>query len=357
MGHEPPSQLLQPGQTRPAIREKIERTTERAERYPLLENVWRLLVEKLAPRLRAVYGVPVEVRSDRRDILRLANFLESLPDARVFCAFEAKEWAASGLLIMDQAIAEANLDLLLGANGGSASEPEERLTTAVDRILTRRLSDAVLAELAAAFSAARSEIGELTMTCTHVASASQAAAIAPPQIMAFIGRMAIEIGPHGCTGHLDIVLPMPMLDPIRRYLTDAYRGDHTKNDFAWSRHICGALLELPLPIEVELERLHLPLHQVMNWNRGDLLPLSTDASADLTLHIDDVDGHELVITGKLGSIRGHKAIKITNGNAMQLAAPLAQLARQLGAGKTVAGGRLRLESAPEAADSGNGGPD
>jgi flagellar motor switch protein FliM len=239
---------------REIIRGKIEKTIDRYERYPLLDVIWTQFTRRLVQRLAAVYGVSVEAQIISKDIQRFRTCLDDLPHPALLCVFEALEWQDSGLVVLDGGIAEANLEFLLGGDQGAPFEPEMRTTTHLDRALARRLVDAALAELTRSFSASRSEIGPVTLACSHIETSPQFAAITGEQGLVFVVRLHLDIGDTGRSGQIGVVIPVPMPEPIRRYLIEAYRGEQKANDLVWTRHITGALLELPLPFEVELER-------------------------------------------------------------------------------------------------------
>lgn len=310
-----------------AIRGKIGKASDQPGRYPLLELVWGRLVQRLPRKLTAIYAVPVEVRLRHRGIIRFASALDDLPQTSLFCVFEAREWGSSGLVVIDPILAQANLELLLGSDDVAPAEADPRSVTAVDRVLTRRLAEAVLGELAAAFRHARAELGSIAMSCSRLETSPRSAAIADPHAMTVVARLQVEIGASGSRGQIGIVMPMAMFDPIRPFLTAPHCGEAGTNDFAWARRICHGLMEMPLPLEVELERLCLPFHTVMDWSVGDLLPLSADANAVLSVRID---GQGAMLTGRLGASRGRRAVKIKTNDMGDLGAPLARLARQLG---------------------------
>ncbi len=342
--HSPPRS----DQNRKVIRGKIENITDRLDRYPLLEVIWERLIRRLGDRLAAIYGVPVVVHLAGKEIVRFSAYLGSLSDVALLSVFEAQEWNHSGLVVIDAAVAGANLEFLLGADPDTPIEAEARPVTALDRTLTCRLTDAVLDELGQAFSSARGEIGQVSMVCTRTETAPQMAVIAEAQTPVFVARLELGMGGTGRRGQIDIAIPMPMLDPIRRYLTEAYRGERKANDLVWTRHITGALLSAPLPIDVQLDRLMLPVREVMAWKVGDVLPLSANADSVLELHVGRATNCGTILIGRLGAMRGNKAVKLLTDGTAELGAPIAQLAMQLG---LPAGASAEVIKAETAADT------
>lgn len=333
-------------QNRKVIRGKISKTIDRFERYPLLDIVWDQLIRRLMQRLAHVYGVSVEAQVMSKDILRFGQYMEDLPYPALLCVFQAREWHDLGLVVIDGGIAEANLEFLLGGDAEAAFDPEPRNATHLDKALARQLVNAVLAELGEAFTGARTEIGHVTMQCERIETSPQFATITRPQTPVFLARIQVDIGEAGRSGQIDVLLPMPMLEPIRRYLTEAYRGDQKTNDLVWARHITTALMAHPLPIDAELERLTVTLDRVMDWQVGDLLPLAADANTPVELHIRDVGGHTTVLSGKLGALRGNKAIKLLSDTAQAFGQPFGALAEDLGVEMTASDVEERAEARP-----------
>lgn len=317
-------------QNRDIIRGKIERTIDRFDRYPLLDVIWTLFTRRLIQRLAAFYGVPVEGFLVSKDIQRFCTCFEELPNPALFCVFEAVEWQDSGLIVLDGGIADANLEFLLGGDQDTPFEPELRSATHLDRALARQLVDNALAELQRAFSAARAEIGPVTMQCRRIETSPQFAAITREQTLAFVFRLQLEIGETGRSGQMDVIIPLPMLEPIRRYLTEAYRGEQKANDLVWTRHITDALMEMPLPLDVELERLSVPFERVMGWKVGEVLPLSANTDTPLAMNISDNAGRTTTVKGQMGAMRGFRALKLTGDQAADFGLPLRALADRLG---------------------------
>lgn len=320
-----------PGDSR-ALRNKIA-AADRPDRYPLMDVVWPRFARRLTQRLTALYRVPVEARVTSRDIRRFGDCLDRIADPVLFCVFRASGWPDSGLMVIDAGIADANLEFLLGGNAEPAAETAGRAATHLDRTLARRLADAALAELADAFAAARAEIGAVAMVCGRIEPSRQSAAvaaIAANEAPAFVAQMALSIGEAGRPGRLDLILPMAMLEPVRPFLAEPYRGAQTANDLVWARHIASALLQTPLPMQVELERLFLPVDQVLAWKPGDVLPLSADADSLLAMRLTGGGGDAAVFAGTLGALRGHKAVKVASDVPAEFGQPLGRLAAQLG---------------------------
>ena len=164
------------GQNRKVIRGKIEKSADRFERYPLLDVMSARLAGRLGERLAAIYGMPVRVHLAEKELVRFSAYLGNLSDTALLSVFEAKQWKHSGLVVIDAGVAGANLEFLLGADLDAPIEPEPRQATALDRTLARRLTDALLGELGQAFSSARDEIGQVSMSCVRIETSPQMAA-------------------------------------------------------------------------------------------------------------------------------------------------------------------------------------
>ncbi|MCA8926478.1 MAG: FliM/FliN family flagellar motor switch protein [Alphaproteobacteria bacterium] len=312
------------------LRGKLDKTTDRFDRYPLLDVVCGQFVRLLSQRLTILYGAPVAAYPTHKDIKRFGAVLETVTHPALYCVFAATPWPESGLVVIDGGIAEANLEFLLGADEDAGFEPEWRVATRLDRVLASRMVDAALGELALAFTAARAEIGTVSLVCSRVETAPQFAAIAADQSLALALGLHLEIGEANRSGQMDVVLPMAMLEPIRRYLSDVYRGERTGQDREWARHLTGAVMDTRLAADVELERLSVPFERVMSWQVGDVLPLSSDADTLLEIRVPDTAGRTTLLRGSLGAMRGHKAIKLVSDDAAEFAAPIGRLARSLG---------------------------
>mgnify|MGYP003627701226 CR=1 FL=1 len=319
------------GQNRKVILGRGEKPVDRADRYPLLELVCDDLSRRLMRRLADVYGAPVQIELAGTAIERFGDYVEGITDPALFCVFDARQWPHSGLIVIDGDMVATNLQFLLGGGTSAAAEPEPRAeTTQLDRTLARQFAEIVLSALSEAFRTARSEIGAIDLQCHRIETAWQFAAVARPQAPAFIVRLDLTAGEAGQSSQVDIMIPMQMLEPVRRYLTETYSGDQRSTDMDWARHMAKALMRHPLPIDADLERLSVPLDRVVRWQVGDVLPLAADANTPVELHICGTSGQETVLVGKLGALRGNRALKLLDNAAVRFGKPLDRLAHSLG---------------------------
>ena len=84
----------------------------------------------------------------------------------------------------------------------------------------------------------------------------------------------------------------------------------------WAREMERTVMATPAQLQAVLHRLSIPLNAVMRLQAGDLLPLPM-ASVD-KLRLEGSGGRKLV-SGRLGQARGFRAVKLSLGDAADLA--------------------------------------
>lgn len=95
------------------------------------------------------------------------------------------------------------------------------------------------------------------------------------------------------------------------------RGAATVDPAAiWAQEMERTVMATPAQLEAVLHRVTIPLSAVMRLQAGDLLPLPMAAVEKLRL---EGSGGRMLVTGRLGQARGFRAVKLSMGDAADLA--------------------------------------
>lgn len=122
-------------------------------------------------------------------------------------------------------------------------------------------------------------------------------------------RLTLDIGPGARVGEMTLALPC-LANPADQL---------SAPDLATaSQQFQGRVLDAPVRLDAVLCRVFLPLSQVSRFKAGDLLPLSTDASREITV---ETVGRRPVALARLGKIDGLRAVRLAlSGQARSLQA-------------------------------------
>ena len=292
------------------IRKKIKKTIARAEGYPLLEVIMNDFHGRLAHRLRHVFGQPVEIITEEKGIKRFGEYFDTLMFPAVLCIFEADTLAGKGLVFMESRFMEDVVEMLLGFPNLRESGREARAPTSIDKVLVSRMVKICLDELSGCMERCNKMIGRVHFKPTAVESSPQMAVITADRTPCYVARFHFDIGEYGYGGRLDVVLPIPMLAPVRRYLTQSFRGDVQGDDATWKRSISYAVSRTTFQMRADLEAMQMSVAELSRLKPGMCLPLHTSGMPKVSLVYEDHEGREVLAEGRLGVSKGFKAVKI-----------------------------------------------
>ncbi len=271
------------------------------ERLPMLEVVFDRLVRMMSTSLRNFTSDNVEVSLDNITSIRFGDYLNSIPLPAMLSVFKAEEWDNFGLLTIDSALIYSVVDVLLGGRRGTAAmRIEGRPYTTIERNLVERMVHVVLGDLSAAFD----PLSPVTFRFDRLETNPRFAAIARPANAAVLARLRIDMEDRG--GRLELLLPYATLEPVREILLQMFMGEKFGRDSIWENHLAGELWHTDVGIEAVLDEMPLSLHDVLNWEPGSQLVLTSQPNSLVNLRCGSV----AMFRGQMGQRNGNIAIKI-----------------------------------------------
>jgi flagellar motor switch protein FliM len=294
------------------LKRKIQETIARADSYPLLEIITNRLQRGIGTRLRSVFSRPVEAMLDSKEILRFGDYFDTLMFPAILCIFESDRLPGRGLVFMEGRFMENSIELLLGFPENRDSVREARIPTAIDKTLIMNLVDQCLTELSDCFEKAHADIGKITFSAMAVETSPQFAMITTEIAPCHISKFFFDIGEVGYGGRMDIVLPIPMLSPIRRYLEQSFRGDARGDDSVWKQTMSYAVAKHPITLHAEIDMQHITLNDIHDWKVGDLIDLQSEIPPEISLMYRNGKENHYLAKGEIGTLKNRKAIKITD---------------------------------------------
>lgn len=294
------------------IKRKIQETIARADNYPLLEIITNRLQRGIGARLRSIFLRPVETMLDSKEILRFGDYFDTLMFPAILCIFESDRLPGRGLVFMEGRFMENAIELLLGFPENRTSAREARIPTSIDKTLIMNLVDQCLAELSLCFEKAHADIGKITFNALAVETSPQFAMITTEVAPCHVSKFFFDIGEAGYGGRMDIVLPIPMLSPIRRYLEQSFRGDGRGDDSVWKQTMAYAVAKHPITLHAEIDMQHITLSDIHDWKVGDLIDLQSEIPPEVSLVYRNGRETHFLAKGEIGTIKNKKAVKITD---------------------------------------------
>lgn len=274
-----------------------------SERFPILDVVYDRLVRLLSTTLRNFTGDNVEVSCSRMMTTRFGDYLNGIALPAILSVFRAVEWDNHGVLVLDNKIIYAIIDVLLGSRAkGIASNLkfDGRPNTAIERSLVEKLTTVILKDFSEAFA----PITPIEFRYERLETNPRFAAVALEKNAVLLVTFHIEMDDR--KGNFDIILPYATIEPVREILLQNFMGEKFGRDNIWEGHLADRLWDAELNIDASLPPEEISLGEILAWQEGSQIVLSSTMQSPIHLKSE---GYELMI-GRLGQKNGHVAVKI-----------------------------------------------
>ena len=263
-------------------------------------RAWRVSLARAA---RDCIGLDLSVPVLRDDRRSLGELLDLMPDRALLAVLEGPE-RGLGLMVLSPELLAAVIETQTIGRVPS-NPPVPRRPTRTDAAMSMRLIDAALAGLEAALATSP----DLTWTAgfRYASFLDEARPLGllledvPYRVLA----CDVDIANGRRQGQVMLALPAEGRGPRPEPAAPADETPLTAK--AWQAALHGAVLGADVVLDGVIGRMRLPLAQALALAPGALLPLTT-ARIDAVAII--APGGETVATGKLGQMRGMRALKL-----------------------------------------------
>lgn len=294
------------------LKRKIQETIARADNYPLLEIIANNMQHSIGAKFRDIFSRSVEAMLDSKSIMRFGDYFDTLMFPAILCIFESDRLPGKGLVFIEGRFMENAIEMLLGFAENNSGVREARTPTSIDKTLIMTLIEQCLVEMSHCFQKAHRDIGEVNFTPLGIETSPQFAMITTEVTPCHVSKLFFDIGESGYGGQMDIVLPIPMLSPIRRFLEQSFQGDRRGDDFTWKQTLSYAVAKHPITLQAEIETTHFSIRDIHNWKVGDVIDLKCDIPPQIKMvYHNGSEKHDLAL-GNIGTLKNNKAVRITD---------------------------------------------
>ncbi len=277
------------------------------ERLPMLEVIFDRLVRMMSTSLRNFTSDNVEVSLDNISSTRFGDHLNSIPLPAMLAVFKAEEWDNYALMTIDSALIYSIVDVLLGGRRGTAAmRIEGRPYTTIERNLVERMVHVILADLSAAFD----PLSPVTFRFDRLETNPRFATIAREANATIIITLRIDMEDRG--GRIGMMIPYATLEPIRELLLQMFVGEKFGRDSIWEGHLTSELWQTEVSIQAVLDQVQVPLGEVLAWEKGSRLDLSSTPESLVGLRCGGIP----MFRGRMGQRSSNIAVQVsekTNG--------------------------------------------
>jgi flagellar motor switch protein FliM len=212
--------LREPGERPEArtIEKMIRSRTGRQDRTFALEPVLERLALGLWRSVRRLAGADGRVALQTTFARCFPDYRSEIEAGSLMSMFELGDASGPGLLVLDFRLADAAIEVLLG--GGQFPDAPETATAAAraytpaDQAVVRGLVRLIIAELSRTLAAPGSAPAGLTGRLLQTETDPQLVTMGPPDGLVTVARFEVVLGPGGCAGTFDLVLPASFIESV-----------------------------------------------------------------------------------------------------------------------------------------------
>lgn len=266
-------------------------------RMPALEIVNDRQARLHRSSLSAIARRVVDIAYRSTSLLRFGEIQANLPSPSCVSIVQLAPLTGFSAVAFETKFLFSILDILFGGPGDGSSKRSVGDLTAVEIRLTRRLVDAILADMERAWAPLIRVRGEFIRTESNPRFVTIAA---PGDVMVEIAY-DVEVE-NLVTSSLSVLIPYASLQPYRSRLSSVLAGDNSADKDEWA----GAIEEHVLEVDVEtvgvLGTTRLGLREILALEPGRVIKLTSDAHNPVALAVQRVavaHGHPEIVGGNV----------------------------------------------------------
>ncbi|MBI3793444.1 MAG: flagellar motor switch protein FliM [Nitrospinae bacterium] len=257
----------------------------------------RLFRNSLSSALRKV----LDVSAVSTDTVKFGEFIKSLPVPASLHIFRMPPLRGFALLVAESKMVFALVDTFFGGSGEAKMKIEGRDFTSIEQRIIKNVVLMALVDQQKAWG----PVHPIEMVFVRSEVNPQFAAIVPPTDVVVVILFEVEMDQF--SGTITVCLPYSTIEPIIGKLKAGFQSDQLEVDLAWIRRLRERLAMAEIEMKVKLGETQISSNEFVNLKPGDVLPLGTDVSDELTVYAGGVAKFK----GYPGVVRGNKAIRIS----------------------------------------------
>ena len=272
-----------------------------AERLPALEGIYERFARISAGSMRYFTSENVDVTFGKIVPMRFGDFLNSVELPSLLVIFKAEQWESRGLIVLDNQLVYAIVDILHGGRRTRQLQSNEgKPYTVIETHMIQRMVNNALKDLESAFD----PVSVVNFHYERMENDQRFATIALPTNTAVVADFTIGIDRR--SGTMRIIMPYRTLEPIKTALSQQLLGESFGESGTWTRHFSESLRVSNIELEAVLSEFQSTLGEAFSWKRGSMLHIDLPLDPQITVHSG---GAPLFVAG-MGRKEGHLALRL-----------------------------------------------
>jgi len=270
-------------------------------RMPTLDIVYERFIRAFRMNLSAQLRKLATLNIAATDTMKFGEFINTLPLPSCMSVVRFETLRGSGIIVLESKLAYALIESFLGGTDRPYTKIEGKDFTAIELSIVRKVVSSALEDLEKAWA----PVTPMKINFVRTETNPQFVGIVPPSDIVIVTTFSVEL--ENSSGTLSIVIPFSTLEPIRQKLISGFQQEVVETDHYWANMMIRHLEETDLNVVTELGHSELTLRQILGLKQGDVIPLRTDATAEIPVLVEGVARFR----GLFGASRGSQAIQVT----------------------------------------------
>jgi len=270
-------------------------------RMPTLDIIYerfiRLFRMSLSNSLRKIAAISII----STDLLKFGEFVNTLPIPSCMCIMRFESLRGPALLVFESKLAYALVDSYFGGTDRPYTKIEGKEFTRIEMSIMREVMSLALNDLEEAWA----PVHKVDVSFVRTEVNPQFLGVVPPSDVIISTTFEVEL--ENASGTIALVIPYSTIEPIKHKLNASFQGESERVDEEWTEMMEEHVKNAVGTVKVDLGNANITVSDLINLNKGDIVPLSQNADGELDLHIDGVARFKCLF----GVSRGHRAVQVT----------------------------------------------
>ncbi len=269
-------------------------------RMPILEIIYERFIRSFRVSLSNSLRKISTITMVSTDLIKFGEFVNTLPIPSCMCILRFNSLRGPALIIIDSKLAYAIIDSFFGGTDRPFTNIEGKEFTQIELSFLKKVMDMAITDLEDAWA----PIHRIDAQYLRTEINPQFVGIVPPSDVVIATNLQIEF--ESATGLIIVVIPYSTIEPIKQKLSSSFQTDSELVDTVWSSSLYKHILKADTSLSEELGEADITVGDLLNLDKGDIIPLNQDASGEINILIEGVEK----IRSMIGTHKGNKAIQI-----------------------------------------------
>jgi flagellar motor switch protein FliM len=266
--------------------------------FPVLDKIYDRAVRLFITDIYNLTGKDFEVKQEPLLIVKHSDFMMGLPNPTLMTIYKFQPLRGKGMILFDSTFIYDLVDHYFGGNSQFYAQKNRTDYTATEL----RVMELVTNKLVANLTHAWTPIIALNITKHNEETNPQLVNLTEPEEMLLIARFILNFGKE--EGSFYFVIPYSMVEPIKQQLELGASRSEDEIDPNWVKLFIEELMDVELTVSSAMARTEGSLENVMEWKKGDFIPI--EIKDEVSLDIEGIPS----FTAILGSANDKRALQI-----------------------------------------------